>query len=813
MSLVQHGSPERSLNREGLQNSSSPNLTSQDKVEMEESHTPNLSILSAQAMKDEFAVEDLTINDKGAERLSNFLRNHKHYTSIGLHGNELTSNGFATICQSLKKCQDLKSVKVGWNNVGRGAAGLAALTETVQDLPSLQTIELRNNRIGKGAGPYLAALIKNAKSLREIDLRGNDLGDTEARFILATLKTLPHKVQVHLGGNRTDGLRITESVLWDIYELGGVKQPPIESAYAERRLRQERSLANALASAVKDNLSRRNSPSKQNENVPLIRNPEFESRTSLRRTSHSPQNSSFISYKSVERPLTRSSSKKKVRSPERADSLRARGFRGTDDSGEKSKKQSPYPEMAQRYDMRESYREQSRSSYYSPVKKDKESVFSEDYQSKRDEIIRKAQSYLSKDASLNQSPVETQVRSLRESFNQEMDLADKWFLQQAEQLKREYSSKKLRELKERYEQEEKEMLQALEEERKLRATTESKTRNLEAQLKQSLGQEQEFESRCEKLRNDCKVRTAQIKELVDRIERETKETEDRMQEMDNTYESQISSLNVQLEKMEQDIHLTIQQQKAQMEEMTKHWEEEYRSLTYQCDSLNQTLRTTETKHKEMIEQIRQQAEEEEREKTERALRDIEDHLVAKGLLQATPPRDYSRKPPREGGYDLGMSRTPPTVKQEGRPVSIYGLKETDDEAERIRLENQKLKEQLAEAFNRNDELENDITYREKRIEQLKEDAEAVQSDDNQMEDVDQKKLDGFVRKLREEKELQYQSEKELRDKIRELEARAQAEKEEHAGMKANYDDLLAMVQGNVKRTISETFLEVDSTTD
>lgn len=177
------------------------------------------AILELQIKESVLSLEDQFIGDKGAGILADFLNNYTHFTSIELRGNNLTSASFATICNAMKNCINLINIKVDWNLVGDTTAGLEALVDLVRILPSLQTIDLRNNELGKNSGPLLAAIIKESWALQRLDLRWNELGDNEARCILGALKGDPKQMKVNLGGNKLGGNKISESLLFEINKL------------------------------------------------------------------------------------------------------------------------------------------------------------------------------------------------------------------------------------------------------------------------------------------------------------------------------------------------------------------------------------------------------------------------------------------------------------------------------------------------------------------------------------------------------------------------------------------------------------------
>lgn len=198
-----------------------------------ELHTDTLSsLLEAKAAGTILSLEDQFIGDKGAVVLSNFLAHNSQFTSIELRGNNLSPHSFSQLCHVLKKSTALTNLKLDWNLIGENSTvGIEALAELVKSLPSLQVIDLRNNQLGKGSGPFLAAIIKDCPSLQRIDLRWNDLGDTEARHILSALTAETKQIKINLGGGKIGGNKISEPLILEINKLATGKHPDISTSY------------------------------------------------------------------------------------------------------------------------------------------------------------------------------------------------------------------------------------------------------------------------------------------------------------------------------------------------------------------------------------------------------------------------------------------------------------------------------------------------------------------------------------------------------------------------------------------------------
>lgn len=218
MSVTRHQSPPRAKNKS--EGKYSPKRELSAYLREEDSDAESITtILERQISDSTLSLEDQFIGEKGIGVLVDFLKKHNHYTSIELRGNNLNPQSFAMICQALKNCVNLTNLKADWNLIGEGTAGLAALAELAQILPSLQSIDLRNNQIGQGSGPYLATIIKDSWSLQRFDLRWNDISDTEARYILGALRSDPKQIKINLGGNKLGGNKISEPLLVEIGKL------------------------------------------------------------------------------------------------------------------------------------------------------------------------------------------------------------------------------------------------------------------------------------------------------------------------------------------------------------------------------------------------------------------------------------------------------------------------------------------------------------------------------------------------------------------------------------------------------------------
>lgn len=160
--------------------------------------------LESQRTSQTLNLADQVIGDEGAKLVADFLKRYSHFTTIELRGNNLSSEGLASICQALKGSTTLTTILAEWNMIGSSTTnvGFEALYELAKVSRSLTTLDFRNNRISPSAGPVLAKIIRDSPALEFIDLRWNDLGNEGAKQILAAVQAQSRKLRVDLCGNR-----------------------------------------------------------------------------------------------------------------------------------------------------------------------------------------------------------------------------------------------------------------------------------------------------------------------------------------------------------------------------------------------------------------------------------------------------------------------------------------------------------------------------------------------------------------------------------------------------------------------------------
>lgn len=198
---------------------------------------------------------DMFIGDEGALQVAEFLNHQKNFVAIDIRGNDISSAGFKTICDSLKGSTSLTTIYAEWNNIGSDTSGLFALQSLTQSLFKINSIDLRNNQIGQKCILPLTKIIRESRSLKYVDLRWNHIGDDGARDILQALKNnLTNKPKVELGGNR-----VTDDILVEIETLSNNLEMNKENNYTQLpNIEVERASINRFSATINQNLANNN---------------------------------------------------------------------------------------------------------------------------------------------------------------------------------------------------------------------------------------------------------------------------------------------------------------------------------------------------------------------------------------------------------------------------------------------------------------------------------------------------------------------------------------------------------------------------
>lgn len=119
-------------------------------------------------------------------------------------GNNISPYGFELICNALVECQGIKTILAEWNTVGLNTAiGLQALLKLVRNTPTVEQVDLKNNRIDhRTVEPILELIRSNFSWLKVLDLRWNELGEIGGRAVLTALQSNTHLRVLEVSNNR-----------------------------------------------------------------------------------------------------------------------------------------------------------------------------------------------------------------------------------------------------------------------------------------------------------------------------------------------------------------------------------------------------------------------------------------------------------------------------------------------------------------------------------------------------------------------------------------------------------------------------------
>ncbi len=125
-----------------------------------------------------------------------------------------------------------RSLSLEWNSIGLSDRGMEALSNAIITNKSLESIDLRNNRIGSNASVYVYDIVRQS-SLRSLDLRWNELGPQGAKGLVTALQANRNIIQLDLAGNKIgeDMLGLIEDILSKNRGTG-----EIHSARAEKEI-------------------------------------------------------------------------------------------------------------------------------------------------------------------------------------------------------------------------------------------------------------------------------------------------------------------------------------------------------------------------------------------------------------------------------------------------------------------------------------------------------------------------------------------------------------------------------------------------
>ncbi|OMJ76284.1 hypothetical protein SteCoe_24380 [Stentor coeruleus] len=144
-------------------------------------------------------LSDSFIGDEGCGMVASFLKENMGINSLELRGNSITSEGLKLLANVFRGQNFIRNISLEWNNIGDG---IGVLTESLLYSNSLQSLDLRNNRIGSDGASHLSRFIENSTSILRIDLRWNELGVLGAKKILSSVPRSRSIKTIELSGNK-----------------------------------------------------------------------------------------------------------------------------------------------------------------------------------------------------------------------------------------------------------------------------------------------------------------------------------------------------------------------------------------------------------------------------------------------------------------------------------------------------------------------------------------------------------------------------------------------------------------------------------
>jgi hypothetical protein len=155
------------------------------------------------------------LNDEACSILAKYLEYHDTFSSIDLHGNNITGNGMIHLAHYLSKATVLRELSLEWNNLGSSIHGFEVLCSAIAENVSLVSLDLRNNCITEAGAGALATLIRANTALQKIDLRWNEIGTEGARTIISALERNKFITEFEITGNKVseDALNVIEELV------------------------------------------------------------------------------------------------------------------------------------------------------------------------------------------------------------------------------------------------------------------------------------------------------------------------------------------------------------------------------------------------------------------------------------------------------------------------------------------------------------------------------------------------------------------------------------------------------------------------
>ena len=123
-------------------------------------------------------------------------------TDLELKGNSIGGSGLTSLANAVRHSYTLRTISLGWNNLGQSESGLQAFFSALAENRSIEKIDLNNNELGPEVGQHLGACLKSNATLRTVDLKWNRLGNAGAKALLKGLQLNKILQILELAGNK-----------------------------------------------------------------------------------------------------------------------------------------------------------------------------------------------------------------------------------------------------------------------------------------------------------------------------------------------------------------------------------------------------------------------------------------------------------------------------------------------------------------------------------------------------------------------------------------------------------------------------------
>ena len=158
---------------------------------------------------------DRFIGDDGAKELARFIADHRKVQALEIKSNDISSDGFKDIFQSLTKNANLKQLIIEYNNLGENEYDdwPEVLAGVIEACPKFERLNISNNKIGSEAFKRIAPALAGSKFLKMVEVRYNSINSADVDYLAGQLKKNRNQTMlyVELSGNKikkqsTDGL-------------------------------------------------------------------------------------------------------------------------------------------------------------------------------------------------------------------------------------------------------------------------------------------------------------------------------------------------------------------------------------------------------------------------------------------------------------------------------------------------------------------------------------------------------------------------------------------------------------------------------